>query len=547
MESYKDIFLWLKSISKKSGLPERLSYKNVSLWRITEFQLLFAMIDVITNKRHESNYNILKKYIYRLPFLVILYFLVKSIAVFVLSKLLMRSQPVESSGIAKIMAVSYTFFWRSHPALEGRGKNENQDVILGDIITRLRTNRFNVVALYEDTGLLIDFKTVTEGPNAEKGLWKPIEAYLTFDIIRTAFRASRRYKKEWDKLKNNQEFMDSLVHEGMPLFGPLKAFLKTHFEQITFVQVLFIELMQRAVEMEKPDLILIAGERSIQGGEAALIAGKLKGIPTLAIQHGNINLHFPMYLHTKEETYSKIASEWNPLPDKTAVYGPQARRVLVEDCNYPETKVVVTGQPRYDILAEADRIFSREEFCQQYGLDLNRKIALICTECLPIFEENVMFLQSILRALREFPEMQIVIKPHPYEKGKWYERTAREERASALILPQKSNTYEAMYACDVMLAFFSTTITEALILSKPVVVVNLTGKPDPMPYVENCVAIGAYKQEDIAPATKDALYSKSVIRKLAQARKEFVYEHAYIQDGQATTRVAELIKQMLGV
>ena len=112
-------------------------------------------------------------------------------------------------------------------------------------------------------------------------------------------------------------------------------------------------------------------------------------------------------------------------------------------------------------------------------------------------------------------------------------------------MAKKSNTYEAMYACDVMLAFFSTTITEALILNKPVIVVNLTGKPDPMPYVESGVAIGAHKQEDITPAIKDVLYNKDVGQKLAQFRKEFVYQHAYIQDGQATRRVTEFVEQML--
>lgn len=545
MEKHKDILLWLKSVSRKNALLERLGYKNVSLWWFNEFALSAFIMNLIANKRYESTYNILRKYILKLPFLIILYSLAKAIAISILSRLLIRSQPTGRTGMAKIMAVTYTTFWRPHPLLEDRGKSRNRDVIVGDIVTRLKNDRSDVVALYGDASLFIDFKTIMGKNSAEKGLWQPIEAYLTFDLIRTAFRASRSFKKEWDTLKNNQEFINSLNYNGTPLFDSVKDYLKAIFEQATFAQVLFIELMERAVQVEKPDLILVAGE-SPWLGIAAIITGKLKGVPTLAVQHGNISLHHPVYLHTKGEISDTIAPEYYPLSDKTAVYGPWTKRMLVEECNYPEDTVVVTGQPRYDMLAKADEIFSKEAFCIRYGLDPSKKIALICTENLPIFEDNIVFLKAVLKALKESPEVQVVIKPHHFERGRWYERIAREEKTKALILPKKFNTYLAMYACDVMLAFFSTTITEALILNKPVVVVNLTGEPDPMPYVESGVAIGAYKQEDIAPAIKDTLHNKGVVGKLAQARKEFVYEHVYIQDGQATRRVTELVEQMLG-
>ncbi|MBM3254349.1 MAG: hypothetical protein FJZ16_08865 [Candidatus Omnitrophica bacterium] len=545
METHKDILLWLKSVSRKNGLPQRLSYKNVSLWWFDEFPLSVFITDILRNKRGESAYDIAKKYVYKLPLLVTLYFLVKAVAIFILGKLLTGSHTIKSNGLPKIMAVSYTGLWRPHPQLEGRERIRTQDVILGDILTSLRNIHFDLVALYTDSSLFIDLKTIVEKNSAERGLWKPIETYLTFGIIKTAFSASRRYKKEWNKLQNSQEFISSLNYKGIPLFDSLKDYLRTIFEQNTFERVLLIELMERAIEVEKPVLILVAGE-GLSLGKAAVIVGKLKRIPTLAVQHGNLNPNYPEPLHIKDEISARIAPEYCPLPDKTAVYGPWTKKVLIQDCNYPEGTVVVTGQPRYDILAKADKIFSKDEFCLRYGLNPNNKIALICTENLPIFEENTFFLRAILKVFKELPEVQVVIKPHQFEKGKWYERIAKEEKASALILPKKFNTYLSMYACNVMLAFFSTTITEALILNKPVVVVNLTGRPDPMPYVESGVAVGAYKQEDIASAIKDILYNKDVGQKLAQARKEFVYEHAYIQDGHATKRVTELVKQMLG-
>ncbi len=542
MENQREILLWLKSIARKSGLIERLSFRDTSLWWFNEFPLSIFITRLTRNKQQNRGNNVSGIDIYRLRPLVAFYFLAKAILMFILGKLLMRGGSEESTGKTKIMVVSYHTLWRPHPKLGGQVRS--QDVIFGDIITMLRNDDFSVVGFYEDGSLLIDFKTMIEKERMDKGLWKPIEAFLTFSMISTAYKASRRYKKEWNKLKQSPEFISSLNYKGIHLFGPLKNYLASLFEERTFRQVLLLELMEQAVEVEKPDLILVAGE-NLSLGKAAVIVGKRNGLPILAIQHGNINSQYPEYLHTEGEISSKISPGCCPLPDKTAVYGQWVKKVLVEDCNYPEAGVVVTGQPRYDVLARADRIFSREGFCERYGLAPDRRIALVCTENLPIFEENIVFLRAVLKALKESPEIQVVVKPHHAGKGGWHERIAREEKANALILPKRFNTYEALYACDIILAFFSTTITEALILDKPAVVVNLTGRPDPMPYVESGVALGAYREQDIQPAIKDALYDEAVRYRLAQARRRFIYEHAYLQDGQATMRVSELIKQML--
>ena len=48
-----------------------------------------------------------------------------------------------------------------------------------------------------------------------------------------------------------------------------------------------------------------------------------------------------------------------------------------------------------------------------------------------------------------------------------------------------------------MLTKDSTTAMEAIALNKPVIVLNLGGEPDVVDYVEHCVALGVYKEEDL--------------------------------------------------
>ena len=77
------------------------------------------------------------------------------------------------------------------------------------------------------------------------------------------------------------------------------------------------------------------------------------------------------------------------------------------------------------------------------------------------------------------------------------------------------------------------------------VTINLTGKPDPMPYASSGAAIGVYKKEDLIPAMKDVLFDTQTKEELANQRRAFVLEHAYQPDGQASRRMAEVIARLI--
>ena len=540
METPRDILLWLKTIAGKSNLRERLEYENTSLWWFSELGLTNLVTNLINNKEYRAPSNILITAAKRLPGYYYLYLLLRSLPRYIWGKLTKTKTSKQTGGRGKVLAISYAAYWKRVPVTRGKDNGLDQDTMLGGITTALRRNGFKVAGLDQDTSLLFDLRTAIE----KRRLWRPVETYLTPGTVKNAFEANKKYHQEWDNLKNSQDFISSLSYKGAPLWGLLKGAFRGIFKYKAFEAALFIELMRRAIEIEEPDLILITYEYGLLG-MAAVIAGKLEKVPTLAIQHGNISPGHIGYLHTREEISCETAPQYYSLPDKMAVYGPWVKKVLVEDGNYPEDNVVVTGQARYDFLARADRTFSREAFCKRLKLSEGRKIALVCTQPFTIFEERTAFLESVLRALKGFPEVQIVIKPHPLEKRRWSEGVAGGQGVQAVILPPRSNTYQALYACDIMLASFSTTITEAIILDKPVVVVNLSGKPDFIPYAESGAALGVYRDQDIAPAIRKALYDRAVRQSLKRARAKFALEHCHKVDGKAGERVVRLIEQMI--
>jgi hypothetical protein len=541
------IAVWLKSISTQSGLKKVLDYEGFSLWRFYEFRLYRLVEDHIKNQK-ESSRGTLKRDTPK-PILKFAnyYFTSKAIVRFILGKILAKNRQLENNIAHKILAVSYTGYWREHFAPHKHKKNVRCDTMLGNTITALKTKNFNVAGLDEDSSFFVDFKTMIEKSIQEKGLWRPVETYLTFDIIRKVFKATKKYEEGWDKLKNNKEFIDSLNYDDISLSELLSDYFEKLFKYRTFSPVLDIELMKRAIEVEKPDLVLITYAYGPLG-RAAVIAGKHKGVPTLEIQHGVIHPSHPGYMHAKDEISpdGSVNSPYCPIPDKTAVYGNYHKELLTKLSTYPENSVVVRGQPRYDVLAIADKIYDKDIFFKKYNINPNHKIILWATAFSGSDDNEIIKdFKAVFNAIEGIKNTTLVIKPHPNDKKrhiKMIKDNLRNYKISAIVSPANSDTYEQLFICDLMITRGSTTGMEAVALNKPVIVLNLTGNPSAIDYVEQGVALGVYKAEDLKPTIEKLLRDDSEISK---NRERYIENYLYKTDGKATERVVNEIEEMI--
>ncbi len=68
---------------------------------------------------------------------------------------------------------------------------------------------------------------------------------------------------------------------------------------------------------------------------------------------------------------------------------------------------------------------------------------------------------------------------------------------------------------------------------------NLGGRPDITTYVQEGVACGVYKPEDLKPTIEQLLRDDSC---LARNREEFIRKYLYRDDGKAAERVVALIE-----
>jgi len=228
------------------------------------------------------------------------------------------------------------------------------------------------------------------------------------------------------------------------------------------------------------------------------------------------------------------------LSDYFCASGPQSeslKRKFPKDTKH----LVVTGQPRFDKVAKADRIFDKDEICRKFGLAVSGKILFWATEthALPL-KENRENIDAVYHALQSLQNVQLVVKLHPAEDQE--APLYRQNRSyTPLIVGGSKDLSELLFVCDLMITKSSTAAIEAAIMNKPIIVLNLSGEPDIMPYVEKGVALGAYRKGDLLRTIKDALHNMKVCEKLAMARDRFVYDYAYVQDGKASERVADLV------
>jgi hypothetical protein len=348
----------------------------------------------------------------------------------------------------------------------------------------------------------------------------------------------RSFHNVWRQASREERLISNLKRVGW------EDELPYYFDNIFGYVAKSIEMAGRLVEEESPNFILVSSEHGIVQ-KSIMVAGRLRKIPTMALQHGTVGRVHKGYVSWKGSISESgnIGSPFCPIPDKTAVFGPYYFDLLTKAGAYPHDSVVVTGQPRYDALVEASRFYDREAFCRKVGLDPKKKLVLVVTENLPI-PDGKAFLKCVLVALKGFPELQVVIKPHPAEIGDWYREVVREENARGAILSKMADTNEALFACDLFVASYSTVILEATILGKLGVTAYLAKGRDPAPYFKG-VTLRVYRKEDLGPAIRKALYDAKVREALKRAGAEFVFEHTYKIDGKATERVASLIEKMI--
>jgi len=370
-------------------------------------------------------------------------------------------------------------------------------------------------------------------------------SYLAFETLedgrsmKAAKGSLRRFETVWKDIVD-----DSRVHgptyKGVPFVRPVLEELG--YPSAAHAAFRYYHAFSGFFAGNNADAVVMTNEASVFC-RACIVAGKLNGVPSLAIQHGLITPTAYAYSHQPGEWGADRSGLGRHLATATALYGPEFRDILLAN-GYGEDALFLTGQPRYDELANADAIFDRDAFAAELGLDPSRPMLAVTTQTHAMEPaEAERLLRATFKLAVDVPEMQVVVKPHPNEPTGLHRRLVAEMGAGITLADKGLVTPRLLHACDALLTVYSTTALEALILDRPVVIIDLWGGGASNPYIQSGAVIGVTDEAELAGAVERALKG-GLTESERSARQSFVHSLAYKVDGKASERVVDLIGRL---
>lgn len=359
--------------------------------------------------------------------------------------------------------------------------------------------------------------------------------FTTWGVVRATWRATREVRAAWRRLRRLPALREAFAHRGVT-FADLGEpdFASTLLLQLPWA-VRSYEETREALATVQPAVLCLYAESS-GWGRAALAAAARAGVPSVAIQHGIVYPGYYSYRHDADEGEC-------PRPDRTAVFGEAARRLLVEMGHYDPQSLVVTGSPRFDALLEASRQWDRAALRRRFAVRDDESMVVVASRHQGIRETHESIgsaFPAFVRAVDAVGAVRCLVKPHPAEPDTAYRRDLEAAGAARTrVLPADTDLNELLFACDLLVTVESLSAVEALVLGRPVLVLNAPTNLSAM--VEEGAALGVAAGEDPADALRAALFDAGTRDRLAAARARYVDDVASGVDGQATRRIVDLV------
>jgi glycosyltransferase involved in cell wall biosynthesis len=369
-----------------------------------------------------------------------------------------------------------------------------------------------------------------------RGPFVPIGRYTTFRVFRETLLATREARALHRRLSSSPGLQEAFSHRGVG-FGDISAgdLATTLLLQLPWA----VRSQEEAAEVlarVKPAALVLYAESS-GWGRAALAAARAASVPSVALQHGILYPKYYSYRHEPQEADC-------PRPDRTAVFGQEARRLLVEMGRYAPDSLVVTGSPRFDELLHSAQAWDRDALRARHGVGPEERLVVVASRFRGIRETHQSIgsaFPGLLRAVESLPGVRCLVKPHPAEPATAYqEAVAAAGSTRVAVLPPTASMPELLFAADALVTVESLSAVEALVLGRPVVVLNMPTNLRAL--VESGAALGVPAGADPRDALQRALLDPEALAGLTAARARYLSEVAAGVDGAATARILDLIR-----
>jgi len=358
----------------------------------------------------------------------------------------------------------------------------------------------------------------------------PIECFLDSKTSGKISEMTKLLGRQWETVEKSPEFRSGAKYMGIDIWSLLKEDFDYYFSTRKRINEIIrnTEAFRSMIGAVKPDLVLGLDDISDIGKPISIILRNEK-IPYVVLQHG-------------------LYGDWTQIYGPSAatincVWGPYIKKMLSKNWYEPHS-MVVTGCPKFDILAKTD--YNVNSIISELGLDKNKKTILFISSVIKYIDSFApLFLDSIKNIVKN---EQIIIKLHPREYRENFYKNLGKKMGLDIKVLKNFDLYKLIKVSDVVVTLGSTVGAEALIMKKPVLVVNFIEQM--LPYLDSYRKTDAFcakTPDELKGLLREILYQKAKkSNKNSKETEKFVYEHVYKIDGHSADRVVNVVKNLIG-
>jgi hypothetical protein len=453
------------------------------------------------------------------------------------------------SGGPRVLFLSPSANWRSIWSYE-QDRYEKRDAFMGRIMQALQRQGLDITGVDVDYTLNGHVALLREKTSNNEIRWVPFEQYLG-KTVGARLSSNPQYTEishTFNMLEQSEKFQRSLYYRSIPLWG----FVRSRFRRaLSSLHALYyprlIEGAREMIRVEQPDVIAMSYETGAYA-RAAVVAAWERGIPTVGIQHGFITPDSAEYMHPK--TARSNSEQGCPIPTKTALGGQYSIDMLTKLSSYPKESVTVTGYTKHDDLAELKRNESKLDkgaLLSDLGLSPDKTTIMIASGGFhakygwsnPEYDRAI--LETMLGFSAPRPNIQLLLRLHPMEDGTMQREVIGKRRAKAAIVKGERN--DLLWASDMLVTVNSVISLDALILEKPVLMLDGTSADIPM--VDLGGAPLLYKLDNLRELAAKLIDTLQLSEQRREEIQSQIVRHANSVEGYASVRVATLLRELV--
>ena len=357
------------------------------------------------------------------------------------------------------------------------------EVISGEHIVQMVLER--VVEVSKLLCIDVDYFYSSDNSGLEKRLkdpdkyWIPFEMFITDELQKMSKKPIKYLTKKIIALYGKKEFRDAFVYQGIQMWSTLELLFKALMAKIYLPNyILTIEAAKLLLSQVRPKSIFLPYETGVYA-MAFIVAAEELGIKTIGIQHGII--HKGHFDYSIDNLRTKTSSIGCPIPTCLLVFGEFYRKLLVETFSYPSDRVITVGNPAYESVQTEIMDSRRQKILLDVGLDPSKKTVLVATSGHQAKygrgDYDVLIVKALSESLAQMgSDIQVLVKVHPIEDATEYLKIVKEKNAPNLTVIEEYPIQQLIAICDVFISVLSTTIFEAMVMNKPVIIVEISEK-----------------------------------------------------------------------